>query len=100
MADTQLWTFFHELREAVASGNAGTAPQPYRTGNFMVLAEADDTELTIRDVSEEDAVLIASELHELGARSVVRGMVACESCGRRVPDQAYCVSCRARLEPA
>ena len=92
-----LWTFFRELRDAVERGNAGEAEQPYTPGSFMVHAESDEVELTIRDVSEEDAVLIAGELRSLGVRAVMRAQVICPTCGRRVPDQAYCVHCRAPL---
>lgn len=94
-----LWPFFRELREAVERGNAGEAEQPFRSGAFLVHAEADEVELTIRDVSEEDAVLIAGELHELGARAVVRAQLICATCGHRVPDQSHCVHCRAPLHP-
>lgn len=98
MAGEKLWSFFQELRRAVEEGNAGGTPQPYRAGEFMVLAEAEDIELTVRDVTEEDAVLIAGELRNEGARAVVRGQVVCPQCGLRVPEQAYCIGCRAPLE--
>lgn len=92
-----LWQFFRELREAVERAHAGKASHPYRSGPFLVHAEAEDVELTLRDVSEEDAVLVAGELRALGARAVVRAQVTCPSCGHRVPDQAHCVRCRAAL---
>lgn len=97
MSEARLWSFFREVRSAVARGKAGEDAAPYRHGDFMVLAEAEDTELTLRDVSEEDAVLIAGELRELGARAVVRALVSCPNCGRRAPEQAYCVACRAPM---
>ena len=92
-----LWPFFRDLREAVDRGNAGEAKHPYEAGEFLVHAETDEVELTIRDVSEEDAVLIAGELRSLGARAVLRAQVTCPSCAHRVPDQAHCVRCRAPL---
>lgn len=97
MSETELWRFFREVHQAVLDGNAGRAGQPYRRGTFLVCALAGDVELTIQDVSEEDAVLIAAELRELGARALVRGTLACPGCGRRVPAQEHCVHCRARL---
>lgn len=66
----------------------------------MVTATAGEVELTIQDVTEEDAVLIAADLRHLGARALVRGTVTCPACGLRVPEQEYCVNCRARLRPA
>ena len=95
-----LWDFFRELREAVERGNAGEAAQPYAPGDFMVHAEADEVELTVRDVSEEDAVLITSELRAAGVRAVMRGQRTCPACGRRVPDQDHCIHCRAPLRRA
>ncbi len=92
-----LWTYFREVRAAVNAANQGRASQPYASGTFMVCALADDIELTISDVSEEDAVLIASELEAMGVTSVVRGSVICSHCKGRVPQQAYCVQCREKL---
>lgn len=92
-----LWRYFREVREAVERANRGDGDQPYRPGDFLVRAEVGEIELTVRDVSEEDAVLIAGELAALGARTAVRALRACPSCGRRVPDQAYCVHCRSPL---
>ena len=79
------------------AANQGRSSQPYASGTFVVSALADDIELTISDVSEEDAVLIASELADMGVRSVVRGSVVCPKCQARVPKQAYCVQCREKL---
>lgn len=79
------------------AANRGRDSQPYASGTFMVCALADDIELTISDVSEEDAVLIASELEAMGVKSVVRGSVICPRCEARVPKQTYCVQCRERL---
>ncbi len=92
-----MWQFFREVRQAVAAGNEGSAPQPYRNGTFMITARAGEVELTIKDITEEDAVLIAAELRDLGARAVIRGSRICPACGRRVPAQRYCTACRTRL---
>ena len=80
------------------AAHQGRGSQPYANGTFVVSALADDIELTISDISEEDAVLIASELEAMGVKSVVRGSVVCPSCQKRVPEQTYCVQCRAKLE--
>lgn len=95
--DGPLWHFFREIREAVERAHAGEASHPYRSGHFLVHAESDEVELTLRDVSEEDAVLVAGELRSLGARAVVRAQLKCPSCGHRVPDQSHCVRCRSAL---
>ena len=98
--DHPLWTYFREVRAAVAAANRGSGAQPYVGGTFMVSALADDVELTVADVSEEDAILIASELEAMGVKAVVRGSVVCPNCGERVPKQVYCVQCRVKLEGA
>jgi len=97
MGEQELWKFFLEVQEAVEDGNAGRATQPYEAGNHMVSALAGDVELSVKDVSEEDAILIAGELKERGVRALVSGTLICPACGRRVPDQEYCISCRSRL---
>jgi len=97
MNEAALWRFFSDVQRAVARGNDGLATHPYRRGTFLVDACAGDVELTISDVTEEDAVLIKGELEALGVRAVVRGSRTCPNCGARVPDQASCVSCRRPL---
>lgn len=92
-----LWRYFREVREAVERANRGDGDPPYRRGDFLVHAEVGEVELDVRDVSEEDAVLIAGELTALGARAAVRAQVLCPACGHRVPEQAYCVHCRTPL---
>jgi hypothetical protein len=98
MAERDLWEFFREVQDAVSEGNRGATAQPYRSGTFMVTARAGEVELTVKDVSEEDAILIASELVDRGVRALVSGSLLCPSCGQRVPDQSYCVRCRAPLQ--
>lgn len=98
MDDHPLWQYFREVSEAVGAANQGGGKQPYARGLYMVVAVADDIELSVTDVSEEDAVLIAAELRALGVRAVViRSSLVCPSCGLRVPEQAFCVHCRAKL---
>lgn len=97
MSERALWQYFKEVREAVERANRGEVNQPYMGGTFMVLAQAKDVELNISDVSEEDAILIASELSELGVKALIRASVICPRCQQRVPQQDYCTSCRARL---
>ncbi len=97
MSERALWRFYREVRGAVARANEGRGRQPYRHGTFLVDACAGDVELTIQDVSEEDAVLIAGELHALGLHAVVRASTICPHCARRVPDQASCARCRRPL---
>ena len=98
-ADHPLWTYFRDIRAAVNAANRGRGSQPYRSGTFVVSALADDVELTISDVSEEDAILIASDLEAMGVKSVVRGSVVCPHCKERVPKQVHCVQCREKLAP-
>ncbi len=100
MSETALVSFFRDLRRAVARGNEGLEAQPYRHGTFLVDACAGDVEFTVSDVTEEDAVLIAAELGELGVRAVIRGSRICPHCGARVPDQASCIRCRQPLDAA
>lgn len=95
--DRALWDFVKEVHRAVEAGNRGEHSPPYASGTFLVSARAGDIELTIKDVSEEDAVLIAAEIRHLGARAVVYDSVVCRHCGRRVPLQHHCTSCRRPL---
>ncbi len=63
----------------------------------MVVAFADDLELSVTDVSEEDAVLIAAELKEMGVRAVIRNSLICPNCKQCVAEQDYCTNCRNKL---
>jgi hypothetical protein len=99
LAEGPLWRYFREVRAAVERANRGDGDHPYRPGDYLVRAEAGEVELNVRDVSEEDAVLIAGELAELGARTAVRALTSCPNCAARVPQQGYCVACRAPLDP-
>lgn len=95
--ELSLWRYFRDVREAVEAANRGAGTHPYRSGTFMVTAIAGDIEMTISDVSEEDAVLIAGELSEMGVKALLRASVICPSCETRVPEQDYCIKCRAKL---
>ena len=97
MDDHPLWEYFRDVSTAVSAANQGNGTQPYTRGNYIVSAFADDLELSVTDVSEEDAVLIAAELKEMGVRAVIRNSIICPSCKERVPEQAYCTNCRNKL---
>lgn len=97
MDDHPLWRYFRDVSTAVTEANRGGGAQPYVRGSYMVSAFADDVELSVTDVSEEDAVLIAAELKTMGVRAVIRHAFICPHCGLRVPEQDYCVNCRKRL---
>lgn len=97
MKDDALWRYFHEVNAAVQAANRGDAAQPFKRGTFMVTALSGDVELAVKDVSEEDAILIAAELNTLGAKANVSATQRCDTCGERVPAQAYCINCRAKL---
>lgn len=88
-----LWRYFREVREAVERANRGDGDQPYRPGDFLVRAEVGEIELTVRDVSEEDAVLIASELRALGATARLIALATCPRCAARMPADAPCPAC-------
>ena len=95
--DHPLWQYFREVSEAVGAANSEKGKQPYARGLYLVSAVADDIELSVTDVSEEDAVLIAAELRAMGVRAVIRSSFICPNCGLRVPEQAFCIHCRAKL---
>lgn len=97
VSERALWNYFKEVKSAVDAANQGRGNHPYMAGTFLVVALADDIEFTISGVTEEDAVLIASELRDLGVRALIRATTICSVCGERVPQQAHCVKCRAKL---
>lgn len=97
MTKNALWQYFRELNAVVSAANKGGGSQPYKRGTFMVTALAGDVELAIKDVTEEDAILIAAELKSKGAKVQVNGSLLCPVCRRRVPDLTYCAVCRAKL---
>ena len=95
--EQHLWDYFTQVKTAVDAGNRGDTRQPYVGGAFMVTALSGDIEFTVSDISEEDAVLIAGELKDMGVRALVRGTLHCARCGKRVPAQDYCTHCRSKL---
>ena len=95
--EQHLWHYFTEIKTAVDAGNRGDTVQPYVSGTFMVTALSGEIEFTVSDITEEDAVLIAGELKDMGIRALVRGTQACPRCGKRVPAQDHCVHCRSKL---
>ena len=95
--EEQLLRYFKEIRAAVEAGYQGKTSQPYRNGTFMITALEGDIELTIKDISEEDAVLITSELKDMGIKVQMTPSIICPTCGNRVPVQDYCMSCRSKL---
>ncbi len=97
MDDHPLWKYFRDVSTAVSAANQSGSAQPYVRGAYMVSAFEGDLELSVTDVSEEDAVLIAAELKAAGVRAVIRNSFVCPYCGLKVPAQDYCVNCRKRL---
>jgi hypothetical protein len=97
MQEKALWQYFREIHEALKSAESGKDSPPYQSGTFMVTAVADEVEFTVKDVSEEDAVLIASELQARGVLASLYATVICPSCGQRVALISHCSSCRAKL---
>jgi hypothetical protein len=97
MQDKALWQYFREIHEAVQNAEAGKDSPPYKSGTFMVTAIADEVEFTVKDVSEEDAILIASELQARGVQATLYATVICPNCHQRVAQISHCSSCRARL---
>ncbi len=72
MTEDKLWTYFRELNEAVQAASKGEISQPFRRGQFSVLAMAGEIELALKDISEEDAILIASELKAMGVETRIQ----------------------------
>ncbi len=97
MSEASLWRYFQELSQALELASRGDDSLPFVKGNFLVTALSGDVELTISDISEEDAVLIAAELNDMGVKALISGSVICPNCARRVPQQDYCTSCRTKL---
>ncbi|MEM6430524.1 MAG: hypothetical protein AAF708_14885 [Deinococcota bacterium] len=96
-SEQALWQYFCDVSEAVDSANQQRQHQPYASGQFIVVAQAGDIELTVSNVTEEDAILIAAELRMGGVNVTVRDTVICPRCEQRVAKQSYCTSCRSKL---
>ncbi|MCA9839312.1 MAG: hypothetical protein KC422_20535 [Trueperaceae bacterium] len=98
MADEdKLWNYFREVNDAVEAANQGKGSQPFRRGTFIVTALSGDVELSVKDVSEEDAILIVAELESMGIKANLQASVICPNCKQRVPKQSYCIQCRTKL---
>lgn len=95
--DDKLWNYFREVHKAVDAANQGKSSQPFRQGRFMVTALSGDIELSVKDISEEDAILIAAELKSMGIKALLYDSLICPNCHKRVPKQNYCVQCRSKL---
>ncbi|MEM7736518.1 MAG: hypothetical protein AAF267_12080 [Deinococcota bacterium] len=96
-SEQALWQYFCDVSEAVDDANERGKGQPYASGQFMIVAQAGDIELTVNNVTEEDAILIAAELRTGGVNVSVRDTVICPTCQQRVAKQSYCTSCRSKL---
>ena len=96
--DDKLWNYFREVNAAVEAAKMGKSSLPYKRGTFIVTALSGDIELSVKDISEEDAVLIAGELRDLGVKAVIQGSVICSNCEKRVPEQSCCIQCRTKLK--
>lgn len=97
MADNVLWQYFREIRQALRDAEQGRHSSPYQSGTFLVTAVADEVELTVKDISEEDAILIVSELSARGVAATMYATVICPCCGARVAKISHCSRCRAKL---
>ena len=95
--EDKLWNYFREVNAAVEAAKTGKGSLPYKRGSFIVTALSGDIELSVKDISEEDAILIAGELKDLGVKAIIQGSVICPACKKRVPEQSYCVQCRSKL---
>jgi hypothetical protein len=96
-SEQALWQYFCDVSEAVDSANQRSQNQPYASGQFIIVAQAGDIELTVSNVAEEDAILIAAELRAGGVNVNVRNTLICPNCQQRVARQSYCTFCRSKL---
>jgi hypothetical protein len=97
MQDNALWRYFEEVTTAVQESNRRGQGHPYRRGTFLVMAIAGDVELTVSNVTEEDAILIVAELRQSDIKASYAATVICGQCQQRVAQQSYCSACRAKL---
>lgn len=101
-ADDTLTAYLNELDEAVYHAQHTQSSLPFKRGSFIVSARGEELEVNIKNITEEDAILIASELEARGVHVAVYGTLRCPYCHEQVPKQRYCVHCRHKLseEPA
>ena len=97
MSQNQLEHYISELQRLIAESERDNIPPPFKRGSFIVSAIANDVEMDIANVTEEDAILIVSELKHMGINAVMRDSVICKHCNERVPKQSFCISCRKKL---
>lgn len=97
MSQKQLEHYISELQRLIAESERDNTPRPFRRGSFIVSAVEDDIEMDIANVTEEDAILIVSELKHLGINAVMRDSIICMHCKERVPKQSFCISCRKKI---
>lgn len=75
MTEDKLWRYFRELNEAVQAASKGESSPPFQQGQYSVVALSGDIELSVKDISEEDAILIASELKAMGVEASIQADV-------------------------
>ena len=97
MSQEFLQRYISDLQQLIAESERNNTPRPFKRGSFMVSAIAEDVEMDIANVTEEDAILIVSELSEFGINAVMRDSVICKHCEERVPKQSFCINCRKKL---
>lgn len=97
MSKNQLEHYISELQRLIAESERDNTSRPFKRGSFIVSAIEDDVEMDIANVTEEDAILIVSELSYMGINAVMRDSVICKQCSERVPKQTFCVNCRKKL---
>ncbi|MEZ4632555.1 MAG: hypothetical protein R2880_17895 [Deinococcales bacterium] len=98
MSEEALKGYVRELYAEISKAHQGKGDLPFRHGSFWVSAISRDMEMDITHVSEEDAIIIVSELQALGIRAVMRAMMNCPNCKKAIPKQDYCLYCRKKLE--
>lgn len=75
MTEDKLWIYFRDLNKAVQAASKGESSPPFQQGHYSVVALSGDIELSVKDISEEDAILIASELKAMGVETSVQADV-------------------------
>lgn len=96
-ADDALRAYLRELEQAVHYAQQTRTSLPFKRGTFIVLARGKELEIAIKNVTEEDAILIASELKARGVHVSIHGTVRCPHCQQQVPRQSRCLVCRHKL---
>ena len=97
MSEEQLERYISDLQILIAKSDRENTPRPFKKGAFTVSAIENDIEMDIPDITEEDAILIVSELNSMGINAVMRESIICMHCKERIPKQNFCISCRKKL---